>query len=193
MNKIVTVLAFDPGSKNFGWSVVCGRKKKNKLELRILCSGHIVNTMNQMKIGPLHKKQRAAFVEEILAIKNSYPLNYFVAERYMNRGIRGTLIEAVAMMLDAATSSLKLPYTLLAAVTWKRALDKCGVDLKQAYKWCKATPHQLDATMMGVFALMKILDVPQYKIQIKPIILAIEKVSKEPLTNRVLRRKKKHE
>lgn len=191
MKKVIRVLAHDPGSTSYGFSVVEGYKVGTKLKLKILIAGHVQNTIKQMKVGLVHKKQIDAYVEELLEIKKKYKPQRFIAERYMNRGLKGTLIEVVSGMLHIAVRTLKLPYRFIAAVTWKRSITRCGVDLKIAYKWCKTTPHQLDATMMGVFALMKILKVPQHKIEMKPIILALEKVSKEKLTNRVLRRQKK--
>lgn len=187
--KKVTVLAHDPGSKNYGVAVVQGSKQGDTLRIRVLASGKQKSLVNQLKRGSLLRKQLDAYVNEVLAVKKKYKPHYFVAERYMTRGIKGLSVECINMMLSAAVREIEIPYTLLAAVTWKRFVEKCGVDLKKAYKWCKAEPHQLDSALMGVYAVMQILKLPRQKIPMKKLILAIEKVSTVKLTNRVLRRK----
>lgn len=54
-------------------------------------------------------------------------------------------------MLGGVLTPIDLPIKLIPAVTWKSAIKREGVDLKEVYRKCRAQPHQVDATLIGVY------------------------------------------
>jgi hypothetical protein len=65
-----------------------------------------------------------------------------------------------------------MPFFAPMAATWKVPLQKrFGFDLKELYKECGTTPHQLDACFIGIYALEKGLN---KKLDFDPADIAIQ-------------------
>lgn len=179
--KTYVILAHDPGSVNYGYALVAGRVQGKRLKVRILESGKLTNTITQMKKRRLRTRQREAYVKEIEVLVKKYKPDWMIAERYMTRGIRGLLVECVNSMLGSLEARVPIPCVLVPAVTWKQEWNRTGLDLKALYKVVRTTPHQLDAVMMGIFAMLKILELPRQKFKIKQVIRQLEATSKVEL------------
>jgi hypothetical protein len=148
------VLADDPGSVNYGRSVVdvLRIQKTKKLVFRVkdtfLITKMLTNLTGDCEQSILEYQQSVCEFES-----EHGPFDYYAAERYMNRGIKGTLIELISFMLAINIQTIETPNKkLLAAVTWKGPFKKI-FDLDAAYKWIKpAPPHVLDATLIAIYS-----------------------------------------
>ena len=188
--KIITVLAHDPGTRSYGYSVVQGRIDNKKLKITILENGLIKNTIKQLKDSDLLEEQTEKYLEEVRRRFKRYKPDYFIAERYMSRLIRGTLIEVVSWMLSAVHQNIKSRYKceFIPAVTWKNFYRRNNIDLKKLYKKVRTTPHQVDATMMAIYALTRLLKCDLTGVKVQELIRELEETSQTPLRN-IKRRK----
>lgn len=187
-SSIITVLAHDPGSTNYGYAVIKGTLIKDRLHFKVVENGKIRNTIKQMKFRKIREKEREAYAREVGKIIKKHKPDFQIAERYMTRGIKGILIECVSSMLNTLELRFDTPLKLIPAVTWKTELKKCEADFKEWYKKCRTTPHQLDSAGMGIYAIMKFLNVPRQKIDMWKLIAQLEETSEEELINRKSRR-----
>lgn len=191
---MLTLLSSDPGFRNYGFSVVQFRKQgDNDLAFRILEAGHCSATVSNLKSGKVLVAQLAAYKEFLRAKVDKYGVQAFTAERFMTRGVNGPSIEMVNFMLGVMVSSFDKPVKLWPAVTWKNAVRRKGVDLSYWYKWCKASPHQLDATLIGIYTGYRAYGFNDFgnldlEDRMPSIIERLESVSLEPLVNRKLRK-----
>jgi hypothetical protein len=142
------VLGMDPGSRNFGISLVGIHKGKIKVFANSVLM-HPVDTL--VEFGQAKEK----FLAEIATWMALVPVNGMVAERFQTRGNGGPLIEQVSVMLGLLAGTYpQIPIKLTIASAWKNKFNKrFDCDLKEIYPEVAVQPHQLDATLIGVFGL----------------------------------------
>ncbi len=185
----IKLIASDPGTKNYAISVVTLEKLGKKFSVTVHENGMIKETVKGIKDSHLLKKELLQYVKKMKKLEKSHKPNALAAERFMTRGIKGPTVEYLNMMLGALNTNTKLPIKLIPAVTWKVAIAREGIDLKAEYKKTKALPHQVDATMIGIYVALHGFKVKGFKDSgIKKlfpgIIKQIEKTSTSKLINR---------
>lgn len=150
--SVATVISLDPGSRNMGIAAT-------QIDLR---TGRAAVLANAVMTNPIHgltrevlEPQRDAFVAELGQWVSLFEPNAIVAERFQSRGLKGSLVESVNLMLGIILGHYSdRSIRLITAATWKNRFQKAhSVDLKYLYKVCGAQPHQLDATLIGLWAL----------------------------------------
>lgn len=192
--RSLTVMAHDPGSRNYGFSVVeATQVRGGKIKVSVLENGLCPVPINQMKSGKTLREGLSVYKQWTLELFAKYGIQFVVAERFMTRGGKGPTIEAVNMMLGALVLG-DIPCKVLPAAQWKNAMRRAEIDLAYWYKWAKVTPHQLDACLIGVYVCsmlygFKGVDALDLKKRMKSLVLEIEKTSGEKLINRQARKK----
>lgn len=154
--KTFSILAFDPGVKNMGYALLDISVEKG-LKYRIVETGCIRYPVHDLNVDV--KGQVNCFVSEVLGIMDSpsdYKIAGVVAERYMTRGLKGTQIEAVSLMLGALTQAILSNHSetrvrLIPASSWKNAVSKNGIVLNDVYRMTGIQPHEIDAVFMGLY------------------------------------------
>ena len=151
LNKIgLSVLALDPGSRNFGWCWIKSATVKR--------GGILPKTIYEIKGGSIDKVY-AEFIEGMIKLLDETKPDIIVAERFVVRGFGANLAELVSYMLaffcyEAYKRSIT--FELLTAAQWKTALTKI-TDLPKFYDMGKAKyklpPHPIDAMCMGRFIM----------------------------------------
>jgi hypothetical protein len=145
------VLALDPGSKNMAISVVAVNDQ-NKVRV-------IANSLLKHPIYDLTRfgAQRKAFLSEIAEWVDLYQPNGIVIERFVSRGLHGSLGEYVSSMIGLIGGRYPdLPLLPLMAASWKNAFNRRHpVQLDELYPQCRTTPHQLDSSFIGIYGLEK--------------------------------------
>lgn len=183
--SVATVLSLDPGSRNMGIAAT-------QIDLR---SGKAAVLANAVMTNPIHgltrevlEPQRDAFVEELGQWVSLFEPNAIVAERFQSRGLKGSLVESVNLMLGIILGHYSdRSIRLITAATWKNRFQKAhAVDLKELYKTCGAQPHQLDATLIGLWALEQGLR--PFPHSPKSVIESVERTSLVKLSNRKAKR-----
>lgn len=140
------ILAFDPGSVNMGISVIEILDGKP----RVLANATMMHPIHDI---PSFMSQQEAFVDEVTSWIETFHPKAMVAERFQSRGLRGSTVECVSMMLGIL-SMFNLPTLFITAATWKNQYQKrFNVNLREIYKTIDTTPHQLDASLIGHFGL----------------------------------------
>ena len=161
MKKNFRVLALDPGSTNFGFSLL----EVNNGKLRLVACGlldktMLVHSLNEQTLSAATATFKAAFEKLVRSTR----ADCISAERYLIQR-RGTTGESVNMML-ALMSVCGKPMQIFMAATWKAKLKKhLGCKLEEVYKIThsggKLVPdHAIDATMQGMFFCERELGVP---------------------------------
>jgi hypothetical protein len=145
------VFSMDPGSTNYGMAVV---EATPEGRVRILANSLCMNPVYDLT---QFNEQRKAYIAEIDQWVKLYEPNGLVAERFLSRGLQGSLGEYVSCMIGFTAQEYDhLSFLAPMAATWKVPLQKrFGFDLKELYKQCGTTPHQLDACFIGIYALEK--------------------------------------
>lgn len=175
------VLAFDPGSRNMGVSVVAVNEKG---KVGVLANAILTNPIYDLtKFGP----QRDMFLTEVARWVDLYQPNGIIAERFQTRGgsSMGPLIECVSMMNGLMAGRYNLPVKYITAATWKnefhRRFQECTLD--ELYRVCRTPPHQLDCSFIGLYGLEAGLG--QYlDYQPMDIVKMVEDSSRMPLINK---------
>jgi hypothetical protein len=164
------VLAMDPGSRNFGIALV-GLENG---EPRCYLNSVMMRPVNDLVAFARTKKN---FLIEVAGWMKYGPSGV-VAERFQTRGggaSMGPLIEQVSAMLGLIAGSYpELPIKLTIASVWKNSMhrrfadeyrddpeltnEKGEFDLRAAYKQISVEPHQLDASLIGIYGLEQGLD-----------------------------------
>ncbi len=144
------VLGLDPGTTNFGWSVI---EVSDRLGVKVLGVGLVKNTIKGLT-GNLEQDYRA-FKDEIYSLLMEQRPNVIVAERFMSRGMKGTTIEAVNIMIGGLMSISQEEgpddTRLVTAAQWKNELNKV-VNLETVYQTCKPlTAHECDSMMIALY------------------------------------------
>jgi hypothetical protein len=142
------VLGLDPGSKNFGISIVGTKDGK----VKVYANSVMMKPVNDLvSFGA----SSDAFAAELASWVNLYKPSGFTAERFQTRGISGPTIEMVSAMIGLIRGKYpNLPIKLTIASTWKNKVNRrFGVDLKEIYPTTRVQPHQLDATLIAIYGL----------------------------------------
>jgi hypothetical protein len=145
------IFSMDPGSTNYGMAVVEATPEGGiRIVANSLCSNPVYDLTQ-------FNEQRKAYIAEIDQWVKLYEPNGLVAERFLSRGLQGSLGEYVSCMIGFTAQEYDhLSFLAPMAATWKVPLQKrFGFDLKELYKQCGTTPHQLDACFIGIYALEK--------------------------------------
>ena len=140
------ILSFDPGSVNMGCSLLDIDRSSKKIQ--VLANTVLMNPLHDIKRFSIERK---LFLEEISSWVTKGNPKAIVAERFQSRGLRGTTIECVCMMLGML-STFNLPILFITASTWKNRYQKrFNIDLREIYKEISPAPHQLDSALIGCF------------------------------------------
>jgi hypothetical protein len=164
---IARVFSMDPGSTNYGMAVVeATLDGKVRVVANSLCSNPVYDLTQ-------FNEQRKAYIAEIDKWVKLYEPGGLVAERFLSRGLQGSLGEYVSCMIGFTAQEYDhLSFLAPMAATWKVPLQRrFEFDLKELYKQCGTTPHQLDACFIGIYALEKGLG---QKLDYEPVNIAIQ-------------------
>lgn len=136
----------DPGTSNFGYSVMSFCKPRGQLlrfdllEIGMFLST-ITNLTSKEQKPPKSKRRKTKPLVMIKAFSNQfdeyiaewnnildcYPSIKISSERFQSRGLRGPVIECVAMMNGAIATISKqnsIDYEIITAASWKNILNK---------------------------------------------------------------------
>lgn len=157
---MINVLACDPGSANFGWSVLSGKKVDEVVTFKVIANGMCPCPIKQVKNSTDLQSQQIAFGAWFENIVDTYDIDAVCAERFMARGLLGALGEYIGIMMGMMGLLLiqkgKKPLKIFPAATWKNAVRRNSGDkefLSKAYKLTGVLPHQLDAVMIGIWVI----------------------------------------
>lgn len=143
------MLAMDPGSRNFGIALVGLERGKPKCYLNSV----MMRPVNDLVAFALTRKN---FLTEVKGWMKYGP-NGIIAERFQTRGgsSMGPLIEQVSAMLGLIGGTYPdVPIKLTIASVWKNSMQRrFQNDLKEVYKRVRVQPHQLDASLIGIYGL----------------------------------------
>lgn len=158
------ILGLDPGSANFGYSVVQRGKRMCILEF-----GQIDDTVKNLtaksqkppksrkKDGPIPplKDGMFRFLSVIEVLFNQYPIEELNAERFQTRGIKGKSTELVSFMLGMLglyCRQKNIKFNVTIAGTWKNRVNRCWPldDLYVFGKELGLSPHEIDAILIGM-------------------------------------------
>lgn len=188
-------MAHDPGTSNYGFAVVRAEAApRNRVKVTILKNGLCPERVKVLKSGSQLRASLLAYQAWYTKIVKEYNVQFLVAERFMTRGGKGPTIESINMMLGVLVCGA-LPCKVLPASQWKNSVSRAGIVLDDWYKWCKTTPHQLDACLIGVYMASTLyghkgFDGLPMKTMFKKLVLQVEATSTERLINRVTRKDK---
>ncbi len=147
--RTIRILALDPGTSNFGWSVV---EVVSPFKPRLLASGLIQHPVTAI-VGSHVGDQIEALLNEINEIAQEFGTDHLIAERYMARGMKGATIELVNCMLGAMVARSRLKscnIKLLPAAQWKNEYNRMH-NLEEFYKSVNCVDHQADASLIGLY------------------------------------------
>lgn len=161
------------------------------MKARILVNGLCPCPLHNLKDHAIRQRQRTKYLEWVGKLIRKYKIDGIYAERYMSRGMGGPTIESVNMMLGLL-QSFQLPDRYIPAAVWKNAVRRQGVDLKLEYKICRSAPHQLDASLIGLYGLHQAFCIKDFGSMGRRAFVAytnqVEKTSKAKLYNRKAKR-----
>jgi len=147
------ILSLDPGKSNCGIAV----SEFSKGKIYHLANSVMVNPINSLK-GDI-QSARQLFMDEIDLWIKEFDCKAIIAERFQSRGLKGSTVEAVSLMLGCLLQGYPtLKQKLIPASQWKNDFSRnVGLGdkelLKQLYKIVGTEPHQLDATLIGFYGL----------------------------------------
>jgi len=141
------VLGCDPGSTNFGISLV----GVSRGQVKVYANSVLMHPVNDL-VNFVTSSDK--FLLEISYWMRCKPSG-ITGERFQTRGNGGPLIEQVSAMLGLLRGRYpKVPIKLTIASAWKNRFNRRhSCDLKEIYPTVGVQPHQLDATLIGVFGL----------------------------------------
>lgn len=151
---MATILSLDPGLRNYGYSIIRSKGENAK----VLRSGLIFTTVTQLTVGLVPQfKAHSKTIRHLIA---EYGVTHLIVERYMSRRMGGITIEAVNIMIGGLLeicTDMNVYFRCIHSGQWKNASNrvKSGF-LDEEYligKPEKITPHTIDATMIGLFAV----------------------------------------
>lgn len=154
------VLACDPGVKNFGVATFYEQRRSWLLEDSILYDNLITeltdeNYQDQVKQFLYEWNTRFAAIGNLALTEG-----ILVMERFQPRGHKSNIIEKVNVMIGLLTGwamQSGWEVKLVTPAIWKNAFHRKfpGRELADYYKEVKATPHQVDAALIGRYAIDK--------------------------------------
>ena len=117
----ITVLSMDPGTTNYAASILKIAPSGEKLKVRVVGTRLVENTI---KVPADLVPESRAYISEIRHLEHLYgPFDLVVAERFQSRGLKGTTIEAINMMLGALAVTYP-QLTIYTASTWKNSFNR---------------------------------------------------------------------
>lgn len=152
--KKLRVLGIDPGTTNFAYTAVDIRGTQRIKGVKIIKRGVISGTV-KLLTGNLHEDS-GKFIEELRSLISEIKPDVVVYERYQSRGMKGTTIELVNMMIGmlmVMSWDTKFPIQGIMPSTWKNAVNR-KFDLKEdVYAHMpKSKQHNLDAFLIACYA-----------------------------------------
>ncbi len=160
-NKPFRILAVDPGTKNFGFSIIeVSGKEPRLVACGLLDETLLIYSLSEQTLTEAVCLFQSGFTK--LLVKSR--ADCVSAERYLIQR-RGTTGESVNMMLALMAAAGK-PMQIFMAATWKARLKKhLGCTLEEVYAITtlngkKVPDHAIDATMQGLFFAERELGVP---------------------------------
>lgn len=190
------ILSLDPGTANFGYAVVDVARhprKDNSVVFKVVENGKCPSTVHTLKSSSILREEMSQFEYWLGGLVTQYTPDAVAAERFMTRGIKGPTVECVNIMIGMVTVLIPRPFKIMPAATWKNAVTRSGADLKEAYKLTKVSPHQLDASLIGLYtgcAAYKLKDFGSLDLEavLPKLFLNLEETATVPLINRKLDR-----
>lgn len=175
----IRVLALDPGTANFAWSVV----EYGGKDVKVLGSGMIRNTLSSLVGMEALRKEARLLGAELDRIQVEYQTQALCAERFMYRmGLSGTTMELVNIALGLMLGHcLKRgqPFLTFPASQWKNAFNKGDKErLERVYAKYDQVPHVLDATLIGIYAAAHWLGKEYYDVAPKKLDALLKSVCK---------------
>jgi hypothetical protein len=173
--KKLRILAHDPGSSNYGISVIEAEiptSQPTNLKFKILDFWKVNSTLQSLKLTKRSKrtkkeksksislspgKELMEYFAEVQHATHAYNIDLQIAERYMSRRMGGVTIELVNMELGVLRTLCMLqdtPLRMIPASQWKNEAARNGINLEQIYKEVKpfkVSPHEVDAVMIGLY------------------------------------------
>ena len=190
-NKKFHLLGLDPGSVNFAYSIIevetYTTPKGTTLKVKPIETGLITNTISSMRNA---KSELRSFLSDLEFLINRKDLSIqgLVVEQFQSRGVQTSLLEKVNVMIGAIlTNFYYLDIDFFMASAWKRSIKQV-FDLDYEYKRITCTPHELDATYIGIFGAFKLLKIKPYYVYtskyLEGVARGVEKVSKTEVRKR---------
>lgn len=152
----LTVLATDPGSTNFGWSLLTYARG----QVQILECGLLTGMPTDLKVEMT--EQRETFMKSWRALHRRCAPDVVTAERYMSQR-QGLSNERINYVIGAIWATATTPLYVYNAASWKARLKTILGGDKQAiehfYKEVGTTgesgvkDHAIDATLNGMYLL----------------------------------------
>lgn len=174
----IRILAHDPGFRNYGWCCIDFSAGPKTVRPKIVvreCS-QLQDMATEMKTRL--REQLLSYLAEIQTHWIRHRPQYFIAERYMTRGIKGMTVEVINVMLGSLVSRVKVPHVLVPASQWKNEVKRWGIDLDAVYAQTWITPHQIDACFMGLYMGWKLCRCEtRPQINVKLLLRQLEKVT----------------
>ena len=159
---MITVLGLDPGTTNFGYSVV--QLGVTPFRYNIVEHGMIVNpvkVLSGMEVG----EKAVKFKLELARLKRKHKIDFAVAERFMTRGNGGTTIEAVGLMLGLTASVFGTEVCFTTAAVWKNNFNKhyCLKEFYDEMKQYGIVAHRIDALCIGLYGAELASEEPHFQ------------------------------
>lgn len=177
-----TVLALDMGTRNCAISCVGAAKQP------LLIANRMVDNPIRGLTTALPEKTML-FIEEIDQWVQAYNPSKIVVERFQSRGLMGTTVEEISLMIGALTCfyGTRIPVEAITAATWKNEWHRnfTGYALKDLYRVCRTPDHLLDATLIGIWAQQKINGVV-YEYDVGQLLEGVAETTLSPTINRKL-------
>jgi hypothetical protein len=115
----------------------------------------VKNTIQDLKHQNL-KETVLKFHHEIESIIDTYKVTEISMERFVSRGLLGSLSEYICIMQGILAINPKIQvFNLVTAATWKNSFNK-SYKLNDFYKQAKKLKiqaHEIDAVMIGLYFL----------------------------------------
>jgi hypothetical protein len=162
------VISADPGTKNFAVTIAEHTIVNGKVRSKILVTGMIDTTITDLNQGVAASIKR--FEKTMRDLRKQYKPELAYIERFQSRGLKGTTIECINIMLGIFVRVfIDLNPTLLLASTWKNRANK-QFDLKAVYsgydldkKRSPKTCHELDSTLIGIYGFCRENNIPYFE------------------------------
>jgi Holliday junction resolvasome RuvABC endonuclease subunit len=151
----IVALGLDPGYRNFGWAVLRVRVTSTSLSIRVEDFGTLTHTLLDLVDNPVD--QLMVFLTGIEAIVQRHSVQSMSIERFQSRGLRGRSSELTNIMIGSLLTRYSThPWSVITPATWKNAVKRGGVNLKQLYSDLKRamSPHELDACLIALYGVM---------------------------------------
>ncbi len=162
---MLTILGLDPGTVNFGWSVVQARRKPDgHLQYRILACGVVPPQHTVRSVVGTTGEEMAVLLRWVRGVVTQYGVDLMIGERFQPRSsILGSNTELIGMVFGALIAENLAgrlpPVERILPATWKNRTRRGAIgDLKFLYRGPKqrrvryqGSNHELDATCIALY------------------------------------------